>query len=114
VIVETDGTGSRCGVVVHLKVAADLNGLIIACIHSAACYGRIVICHFAAIQDIGVVALSTTGDSPVFSSGSFKTSDGGELDVKIKSMTFSAKKPLTFYVLDLSTFDSSWMITDLR
>lgn len=63
----------------------------------------------------GVVTLGAAGGSSyVFSSGTFKMADGGQLDVKIKSMTFSAKKPLTFYVLDLSTFDSSWMITDLR
>lgn len=62
----------------------------------------------------GEVTLNTSGVSPMFSSGTFDMSDGGKLDVKIKSMTFSAKKPLTFYTLDLSTFDSSWMITDLR
>ena len=63
----------------------------------------------------GVVTLSAAGGSSyVFSSGTFKMADGGQLDVKIKSMTFSAKKPSTFYILDLSTFDSSWMITDLR
>jgi hypothetical protein len=62
----------------------------------------------------GVVAVDTSGPVPVFASGSFKTSDGGQLDVKIKSMTFMKKKPLTFYILDLSGFDSSWMITDLR
>lgn len=62
----------------------------------------------------GTVVINTTDSGPVFSSGSFKTTDGGELDVKIKSMTFSEKKPLTFYILDLSGFDSSWMITDLR
>ena len=62
----------------------------------------------------GTVALNASGSSPVFSSGTFDMSDGGTLDIKIKSMTFSAKKPLTFYTLDLSTFDSSWMISDLR
>ena len=62
----------------------------------------------------GTVIVSTVNSTPVFASGSFKTTDGGQLDVKIKSMTFSDKKPLTFYILDLSRFDSSWMITDLR
>lgn len=63
----------------------------------------------------GAITLSAAGGSSyVFSSGTFKMSDGGQLGVKIKSMTFSSKKPLTFYNLDLSTFDSSWMITDLR
>lgn len=62
----------------------------------------------------GVVTVDTSGQSPVFVSGSFKTSDGGQLDVKIKSMTFMKKKPLTYYILDLSGFDSTWMITDLR
>ena len=63
----------------------------------------------------GAVTLSAAGGSSyVFSSGTFKMSDGGQFGVKIKSMTFSSKKPLTFYNLDLSTFDSSWMITDLR
>lgn len=62
----------------------------------------------------GVITLDASGQSVVFVSGSFKTSDGGQLDIKIKSMTFEKKKPLTFYVLDLSGFDSSWMITDLR
>ena len=67
-------------------------------------------------QDCGIVSgtVNLSAVNPVFTSGSFKTSDGGQLDVKIKSMTFSEKKPLTFYVLDLSGFDSSWMITDLR
>ena len=62
----------------------------------------------------GTVVLNTAGTSPVFSSGLFNMSDGSQLDVKIKSMTFLEKKPLTFYTLDLSGFDSSWMITDLR
>ena len=62
----------------------------------------------------GTVTISVAGSNPVFTSGSFKMSDGGQLDIKIKSMTYSEKKPLTFYVLDLSGFDSSWMITDLR
>ena len=62
----------------------------------------------------GVVTLDVSGSSPVFASASFKISDGGQLDVKIKSMAFVKKKPLTFYILDLSGFDSSWMITDLR
>lgn len=62
----------------------------------------------------GTVVLNTSGAAPVFSSGSFNMSDGGQLDIKIKSMTFSEKKPLTFYTLDLSGFDSSWIITDLR
>lgn len=62
----------------------------------------------------GTVVINVADSNPVFTSGSFKTTDGGELDVKIKSMTFSEKKPLTYYVLDLSRFDSSWMITDLR
>lgn len=67
-------------------------------------------------QECGIATgtVTVTMSNPVFTSGSFKTSDGGQLDVKIKSMTFSEKKPLTFYVLDLSRFDSSWMITDLR
>lgn len=62
----------------------------------------------------GTVVLNTSGATPVFVSGMFSMSDGSRLDVKIKSMTFSEKKPLTFYTLDISGFDSSWMITDLR
>ena len=67
-------------------------------------------------QDCGITSgtVSVSVANPVFTSGSFKTSDGEQLDVKIKSMTFSEKKPLTFYILNLSGFDSSWMITDLR
>ena len=64
--------------------------------------------------DSGTVTLNTTGVVPVFVSGLFKITDGGQLDVKIKSMTFVEKKPLTFYTIDLSGFDSSWMISDLR
>jgi hypothetical protein len=62
----------------------------------------------------GTITLDTSGSTPVFQSGSFATEDGSQIDVKIKSMTFVEKKPLTFYILDLSGFDSSWMITDLR
>ena len=62
----------------------------------------------------GSVVVNVADSNPVFTSGTFQTTDGGQLDVKIKSMTFSDKKPLTFYVLNLSGFDSSWMITDLR
>jgi outer membrane lipoprotein-sorting protein len=62
----------------------------------------------------GVITLDVSGKTPVFVSGNFTTSDGVQLDVKIKSMTFMKKKPLTFYILDLSGFDSSWMMTDLR
>ena len=64
--------------------------------------------------DSGIITLNTTGAIPVFTSGSFKITDGGQLDVKIKSMTFVEKKPLTFYSVDLSGYDSSWMISDLR
>ena len=62
----------------------------------------------------GTITLSAAGTVPVFYSGAFVTEDGSHIDVKIKSMTFVEKKPLTFYILDLSGFDSSWMITDLR
>ena len=51
---------------------------------------------------------------PVISSASFVLSDGGKLDIKIKSMTFSQKKPLTSFYYDISLLDSSWLITDLR
>lgn len=62
----------------------------------------------------GTIVLDTAGSLPVFVSASFQLTDGSNLDVKIKSMTLTEKKPLTFYTLDLSGFDSSWMITDLR
>ena len=62
----------------------------------------------------GTITLSAAGTVPVFYSGAFVTEDGSHIDVKIKSMTFVEKKPLTFYILDLTGFDSSWMITDLR
>ena len=62
----------------------------------------------------GIITLSAAGTVPVFYSGAFVTEDGSQIDVKIKSMTFVEKKPLTFYILDLTGFDSSWMITDLR
>ena len=62
----------------------------------------------------GTITLNDAGTLPVFYSGAFTTDDGSQIDVKIKSMTFVEKKPLTFYILDLSGFDSSWMITDLR
>ena len=62
----------------------------------------------------GTITLNATGTVPVFYSGAFVTEDGSQIDVKIKSMTFVEKKPLTFYILDLTGFDSSWMITDLR
>ena len=64
--------------------------------------------------DSSTITLNTSGTVPVFTSGSFKITDGGQLDVKIKSMTFVEKKPLTFYSVDLSGYDSSWMISDLR
>ena len=62
----------------------------------------------------GTITLSAAGTVPVFYSGAFVTEDGSHIDVKIKSTTFVEKKPLTFYILDLTGFDSSWMITDLR
>lgn len=62
----------------------------------------------------GTIILDSSGTVPVFHSGAFVTDDGSKISIKIKSMTFVEKKPLTFYVLDLSGFDSSWMITDLR
>lgn len=51
---------------------------------------------------------------PDLSSAVFVLSDGGRLDIKIKSMTFSEKKPLTSFYFDVSLLDSSWLITDLR
>ena len=62
----------------------------------------------------GTIILDSSGTMPVFQSGAFVTDDGSKISIKIKSMTFVEKKPLTFYILDLSGFDSSWMITDLR
>lgn len=59
------------------------------------------------------VSISTSPD-PIIDSASFTLSDGGELDIKIKSMTFSEKKPLTSFYYDISLLDSSWLITDLR
>ena len=56
----------------------------------------------------------TSGNSPVISSAHFLLSDGGEMDIKIKSMTFSEKKPLTSFFYDVSGLDQSWLITDLR
>ena len=56
----------------------------------------------------------TFGASPVMTSAHFTLSDGGDLDIKIKSMTFSEKKPLTSFFYDVSGLDSSWLITDLR
>lgn len=44
----------------------------------------------------------------------FTLSDGNELDIKIKSMNFSEKKPLTSFVYDISALDSNWLITDIR
>lgn len=64
---------------------------------------------------ITAATLSVTSDpSPVISSAHFILSDGAEMDIKIKSMTFSEKKPLTSFFYDISGLDSSWLITDLR
>ena len=64
---------------------------------------------------IKAATLSVTSDpSPVISSAHFILSDGAEMDIKIKSMTFSEKKPLTSFFYDISGLDSSWVITDLR
>ena len=51
---------------------------------------------------------------PEITSATFVLSDGGELDIKIKSMTFSEKKPLTSFIYDISVLDQTWLITDLR
>ena len=51
---------------------------------------------------------------PVIASAVFVLSDDEKLDIKIKSMTFSEKKPLTSFFFDISVLDSSWLITDLR
>jgi outer membrane lipoprotein-sorting protein len=64
---------------------------------------------------IKAATLSVTSDpSPAISSAHFILSDGAEMDIKIKSMTFSEKKPLTSFFYDISGLDSSWVITDLR
>lgn len=55
-----------------------------------------------------------SGTQPMISGARFSLSDGGELDIKIKSMTFSEKKPLTSFYYDVSGLDQSWLITDLR
>ena len=52
--------------------------------------------------------------SPVITGAVFALADGSGLDIKIKSMTFSEKKPLTSFYFDVSVLDSSWLITDLR
>lgn len=62
----------------------------------------------------GTVSVNTSSARPVFESGSFTLSDGSSVVIKIKSMTFIAKKPLTYFYLDISGLDQSWLITDLR
>lgn len=60
------------------------------------------------------VSIDDSGRTPVMISASFSLSDGSSLDIKIKSMTFSEKKPLTSFFYDISSLNSSWLITDLR
>ena len=55
-----------------------------------------------------------TSKEPVMTGAVFALADGSGLDIKIKSMTFSEKKPLTSFYFDVSVLDSSWLITDLR
>lgn len=62
----------------------------------------------------GLVTVDNSLDEPVFTSATFNFKDGTRLEVKIKSMTYSSLKPLTYFSLDISTLDSSWLITDLR
>lgn len=60
------------------------------------------------------VTLEDSGEAPVIKSAVFSLADGSSLDIKIKSMTFSEKKPLTSFFYDISRLDSSWLVTDLR
>lgn len=62
----------------------------------------------------GSVQMNLSEGRPVLSLGEFVLSGGERLDIKIKSMTYIQKKPLTFYAFDLSGLDSSWIVTDLR
>ena len=52
--------------------------------------------------------------APTIERAVFALADDKSLDIKIKSMTFSEKKPLTSYFYDISVLDSTWLITDLR
>lgn len=61
-----------------------------------------------------MIEVTSDAKSSVITSAHFALSDGGELDIKIKSMIFSEKKPLTSFFYDVSGLDSSWLITDLR
>ena len=60
------------------------------------------------------ITLDGSRNDPVITSATFYLSDDSRLDIKIKSMTFSQKKPLTSFFYDISNLDSSWLITDLR
>ena len=46
-------------------------------------------------------------------SSSFAMDDGNEIKLTVKSMSFSEKKPATVF-RPSQTFDSSWIVTDLR
>lgn len=59
------------------------------------------------------LSINASGE-PVITSAVFALADGSGLDIKIKSMTFSDKKPLTSFCFDVSVLDSSWLITDIR
>lgn len=59
------------------------------------------------------LSINASGE-PVITSAVFALADGSGLDIKIKSMTFSDKRPLTSFYFDVSVLDSSWLITDIR
>ena len=64
--------------------------------------------------DSASVAVKDSETSPVVTEAHIALDDGSGLDIRIKSMTFNDKKPLTSFYYDISVLDSSWMITDLR
>lgn len=48
------------------------------------------------------------------SSASFKLSDGGVLEVKMTDYAFHPERSSDYFSLDQSSFDSDWILTDLR
>ena len=70
----------------------------------------------AGVVDCGIVecrllfSANVQGPSSAF----FKLSDGGVLEVKMTDYAFHPERSSDYFIQDQSSFDSDWILTDLR
>ncbi len=66
------------------------------------------------LEPVSLTVWFSDGVKPVVTKATVKMKDGSLVEIRIPSMTFSQKKPASFFRFDDSKSGSSWVVTDLR